>query len=196
MAEIPFPAEAKIKRIPLSVIHPGQLVQRSIFTGSRQVLNRSYGIFAGTVEIEVKHSSLEASREAGRIESFLNALKGAENFTRIPVHRPTISGPSGAVTAIINNPDGTISFTLAVAPTAAQGFRAGAVVRVGTRMFMLRELGAGGTVTLDPQMPLPIGTVLQPTAIVRAHRPDNRIQAGVYTPSLRGPWTLEWEEDI
>ena len=196
MAEIPFPSVAKIRSIPLHVILPGQLIQRSIFTGTRQVLNRGFGIWSGTVEIELKHSATEAAREAGEIESFLNALKGGENFTRIPVHRPTISAASGAIDAIINNPDGTISFTLAVAPTAAQGFRAGAVVSVGKRMFMLRSLGIGGTITLDPQMPLPIGTVLEPVTTVRAHRPEGSRNPGRHTPSLRGPWSFAWEEDI
>ena len=196
MAEIPFPSVAKIKSLPLHVIHPDQLIQRSIFTGTRQVLNRSYGIFAGTVEIELKHSSDVTDREAGEIESFLNALKGSENFTRLPVHRPTIDAPSAAISSIITGADGTISFSLAIAPTAAQGFRAGAVVTVGKRMFMLRPLRQGGVVTLDPQIPLPLGSVLQPTTTVRAHRPADSRTPSRRTPSLWGPWSFEWEEDI
>ena len=196
MAEIPFPSVAKIRRVPMSIIHPDQLVQRSIFTGTRQVLNRGYGIFAGTVEIELKHSSPATDIEAGEIESFLNALEGEENFVRLPVHRPTISAPSAAISSVINSVDGTISFTLAVAPMAADGFRAGAVVSVGKRMFMLRPLGPGGIVTLDPQVPLPLGSVLQPTTTVRAHRARNSRNPSLRTPSLWGPWSLEWEEDI
>lgn len=197
MAEIPWPAAAKIRNVPLHIIYPGQLAPRSPFTGTRQVLNRGYGIWAGSVEIELKHSSAEAAAEAGSIESFLAALKGEENFTRIPVHRPTISEPSAPVRAVVANPDGTISFTLGVAPTESRGYVAGAVVSVGKRMFMLRELGAGGIVTLDPQMPLPVGSVLRPVTAVRAHRPQNSSgRPARHSPSLRGPWTLEWEEDV
>jgi len=87
MTVLQWPAEARIKSNDLSLIYPGQVALQSPYTGERQVINRSPGLWSGTVRImEVSYRNAAAIRA---VESMLAQLRGQENIIEIPLNRGT-----------------------------------------------------------------------------------------------------------
>lgn len=89
MTVLQWPAEARIKSNDLSLVYPGQIALQSPYTGQRQVINRSPGLWAGTVRImEVSYRDKASIRA---IESMLAQLRGQENVIEIPLNRGTFA---------------------------------------------------------------------------------------------------------
>ena len=86
MAEITFPPGVQISSADVGMSWPGQVVHESPFTGAVQVLNRSAGLWSGTMRFGIPDSE----GAANDTEALLAALQGRANWTRLPLLRPTI----------------------------------------------------------------------------------------------------------
>ncbi len=186
MAEVAFPSEIELTAMTIEPWFPGQVALRSPFTGFVQVLNRGYPSWRGVADI-----SPAAAADVGKvIEAFLASLKGQENWTDLPLNRPTIaSGTTSTVASIVNNTDGTVSHTLA----ADVGAVAGDWLTSGTRVFTVRAV-SGLTLTLDPQLALAVGDTISAATTIRARARAPDVGPTRRTPNQWGPWRFTWEE--
>ena len=67
--------------------YPGQRVLRSAFSGARQVINTAHGRWRGTVQLALQDDAGEEVAE--RVEAFFSSLESEENWTRLPLNRPS-----------------------------------------------------------------------------------------------------------
>ncbi len=191
MATLVFPANASQTAMPIEPWMPGQVSLQSPFTGTVQVLDRGYASWRGTIEIAIVDVEGEAVGKG--VEAFLSSLEGQGNIALIPLNRPTIAvGASTTIAAIVDGADGTLSLQLSSTITT----EVGEWLASGNRRYIVRAVNAAGDeVTLDPQMPIGVGS-----ALTRAT--DIRIRAQPGSRTMRrsanywGPWRLDWQEAV
>ena len=190
MAEVDFPSAAGLASFAIEPWVPGQIVLRSPFTGSIQILNRGYASWRGAAEIAPEDATGETTAKA--IEAFLASLEGQENWTALPLDRPTVAaGTTGTVETIANALDGTISHRLVSSITVAIGDW----LVSGTRCYLVRDVDSqGDELTLDPQIPLAVGDTLGPATTIRARAQQTRSRPMRRTRDFWGPWRFDWEE--
>ena len=190
MAEVSFPSGAAITAMHVEPWLPGQIALASPFTGTVQVLDRGYASWRGAADIAV----VDEDGDAKAVEAFLASLEGQANFTLLPLNRPTVgASDSATVSAIVNAADGTISHQLSDALTVA----AGDWLANGTRVYAVRTVAAvGQELTLDPQVPLEIGSAIGEALTIRAMRQAVRARPMRRTPDFWGPWRLDWQEAV
>ena len=192
MAEAAFPSGAEITAMHIEPWHPGQIALESPFTGSVQVLNRGYGSWRGTAEFADKGNF---GRElAQSMEAFFASLMGQGNWCALPLWRPTVgAGDTAAVSTVVNAADGTVRHNLAAALPA----EVGRWLASGTRVYMVRAISASKRqITLDPQIPLAVGTAIGRATIIRARAQSARTPPMRRTSDFWGPWRLDWQEAV
>ena len=192
MAEIAFPASAKIIALDIEPVSPGQLVHRSLFSGSVQVLDRGHATWQGMASLGARGNADETDGKA--IEAFLAALAGQKNWTALPLNRPTIAvGTSATVASLVNATDGSVHHNI----SAAIGVEPGDWLASGSRVYVVRATAnAGVQLTLDPQVPLAIGDSLGTAPTIRARARTATPPRTRRTPDFWGPWRFDWAEAI
>ena len=189
MALIQFPTleapfDERYTNADLEPWHPGQEGQQNPYTGDQSVFSRSPGRWRGVVRI----AAVNDEAEAGLIEAWFAALRGAENWTNLPLARPPI--PSAISVSSINLSASSIS-----TPNAT-GIRAGMYCLIGTRLLIV-EAVVGNNLTIWPYVPaLVAGVTLRPAETVLARRPAGRGVTMLREQDIYGPWTFEWQEKV
>ena len=192
MAQVLLPAGALITSMYIEPFQPGQIVLESLFTGSVQVLNRGYASWRGAAEFAIQDHQGESL--AQEMESFFSSLGGQANWVSLPINRPTVAaGINATISAVVTNTDGTLAHNMSAALT---GLRIGHWLSVqdSDRVFMVRAF-SGVSVTLDPQIPLTVGTEITRAVNVRA-RSQTGSQSLYRTLDFWGPWRFDWQEGI
>ena len=192
MAEVTFPAGAEITAMHIEPWYPGQIALQSPFTGSVQVLSRGYGSWRGTVEFAGKGNFGRELAQA--MEAFFASLMGQGNWCALPLFRPSFAAAATAkVKAVVNENDGTIRHELKTALPA----KAGHWLAAGDRRYTVRAINAAQTeITLDPQIPLAVDTVLQLATDIRARAQSARMQPTRRISDFWGPWRWDWQENV
>ena len=166
MAEVHLPAGSIVSAMHIEPWHPGQIVLVSPFTGSAQVLNRGYASWRGSAEFAPRHRA--DTEVAQSLEAFFASLGGAANWVALPLIRPTIErGNRATVSAVVSATDGLLTHRLS---RPLEGLRRGHWLEAQSaapRIFIVRSL-VRASVTLDPQLPLAVGTTLGPATRIRA----------------------------
>ena len=188
MGRIIFPAaEAGINVAAPQPYYPGQINLRSAITGSVQTLNRGYGSWRGIAAISLLGYYDEA--RAKKIESFFAALEGQQNYTDIPLQRPTPSAGSATVTAINVDSEGKLLHTL----NTSLAVETGDWLSSSGRVFIVREVN-GQVLVLDPQRPLGSNATISPAPTIRVKNDADIIPPTRRTYDNWGPWTFNWVE--
>ena len=196
MAKIPFPADVMITRSDLEMVHPGQVVLRSIYGAGSQVLGRGPGHWRGRLEIGETDRASDDQRRA--VEAFLSRLRGALNTFEAPIARPS-SGSLEAGTKLTATAATLVSGVLTVAVTgAATGLAAGDYVRIGDRLYQLTSDHQGSQFTVEPPAvpaaPAAGQAVVWENVTCLARMAGEDGAGGGWTPDFGGPWVLDWIE--
>ena len=196
MAKIPFPAGVMITRADLEMVHPGQVVLRSIYGAGSQVMGRGPGHWRGRLEIAETDCASDGERRA--VEAFLSRLRGALNTFEAPIERPS-AGSLEAGTNLTVSTAPLSSGVLTVTVTgAAAGLAAGDYVRIGDRLYQLTSDHQGSKFTVEPPaVPPAVGQAVvweNVTCLARMAGEDGA--GGGWTPDFGGPWTIDWEEAV
>ena len=107
MALILFPSNARIARSDLELVHPGQVVLKSVYGSGSQVMGRGPGYWRGRIEIAETDRASDAGRRA--VELFLAKLRGSLNTFEVPLHRGV---PTGRRLGLTMFESGAMSFNL------------------------------------------------------------------------------------
>ena len=195
MAQVSFDADlrALITSVSMQLVHESQVVLRSPWTGDRQVLNRGYPHWAGTVDFGGQPVEGALWR---RLEAFFASLDGAGNFFELPHYRPLM--------ALETRVQGTRMARERIETLTRSNVSAlpGQAVRAGNRLFRIRTVGQR-LLVLDPQVPLPPDTILR--AANSTSGAASTVRAAAAEPagplmrrlkSTAGPWTLAWREAL
>ena len=194
MAKIPFPPGVMITRSDLEMVHPGQVVLRSIYGAGSQVLGRGPGHWRGRLEIAETDRCSDDQRRA--VEAFLSRLRGALNTFEAPIERAS-SGSLEAGTKLTASAaplsSGVVTVTVM---EEAVGLLTGDYVRIGDRLYQLTSDHQGSQFTVEPPV---VPTIPEAgkavvwenvTCLARMAGEDG----GGWTPDFGGPWVLDWIE--
>lgn len=198
MAKIPFPAGAMITRSDIEMVHPGQVVLRSIYGAGSQVMGRGPGHWRGRLEIGETDRASDGQRRA--VEMFLSRLRGALNTFEAPIERAS-SGILAAGTKLTMRTAvlkaGDLKITVRGART---GLAAGDYVRIGDRLYQLTSDHQGSQFKVEPPA-VPAASASgkavvweNVTCLARMAGEDGA--GGGWTPDFGGPWTIDWEEAV
>ena len=196
MALIPFPSGDWVIRSDLALLHPGQIVLRSIYGAGSEVFGRGPGHWAGRLEIAQTDRATDAQRRA--VETFLSRLRGRENVFEVPIERPS-AGTLTAGTALVASGTAISSGALEITVTgAASGLVAGDYVRMGDRLYQLVTDHQNSTFTVEPPALPPAGVaVVWENVTCLARLGGEGRESGLsssWTPDFGGPWVIDWEE--
>ena len=145
MAKIPFPAGVMITRSDLEMVHPGQVVLRSIYGAGSQVLGRGPGHWRGRLEIAETDRCSDDQRRA--VEAFLSRLRGALNTFEAPIERAS-SGSLEAGTKLTVS-TAMLSSGVVTVTGAAEGLLTGDYVSIGDRLYQLTSDHQGSQFTVE-----------------------------------------------
>ena len=198
MAKIPFPAVVMITRSDLEMVHPGQVVLRSIYGAGSQVLGRGPGHWRGRLEIAETDRCSDDQRRA--VEAFLSRLRGALNTFEAPIERAS-SGSLAAGTKLTVSMAALSSGVLTVTVTgAAEGLLTGDYVSIGDRLYQLTSDHQGSQFTVEPPAvptaPAAGQAVVWENVTCLARPAGEDGAGGGWTPDFGGPWTIDWEEAV
>lgn len=203
MANLTLPDDVKIVISNLSLIHPGQVVHRSLYGAGSQVLARGPGYWSGRLRIG-EMDNAEKDVRAG-MESFLARLKGQENTFDVPIFRPTrgelAEGTTIEVSSSSINSSGELVVTFS-GDSADGDLVLGDYVSIGNRLFQLIAdtvyNSSGSTMKLSPPHDgdWTSGVDILWEEVVCRGRLVNSSVPNVHSPDFGGPWELEWEEAI
>ena len=189
MPEVSIPLEAieSIVGVESHLVHDAQIELTSPWTNTRQVLDRGYPRWEGTLALEA------ADDEAtGRIiEAWVNSFHGLGNFCEIPLMRPTAQGFAVDVASSQIDPAGHLSHVVDADPI---GLEVGMRVRSGVYVFSVRSIDAR-TLILDPQRPLAAAATIGPASTVRAFALASTAAVQPRSGDFWGPWAFNWREE-
>ena len=196
MAKIPFPPGVMITRSDLEMVHPGQVVPRSIYGAGSQVLGRGPGHWRGRLEIAETDRCSDDQRRA--VEAFLSRLRGALNTFEAPIERAS-SGSLAAGTKLTVSMAALSSGVLTVTVTgAAEGLLTGDYVSIGDRLYQLTSDHQGSQFTVEPPAvptaPAAGQAVVWENVTCLARMAGEDGAGGGWTPDFGGPWVLDWIE--
>ena len=196
MAKIPFPADVMITRSDLEMVHPGQVVLRSIYGAGSQVLGRGPGHWRGRLEIGETDRASDGQRRA--VEAFLSRLRGALNTFEAPIERPgsgSLEAGTNLTVKMAVLKAGALKITVKGART---GLAAGDYVRIGDRLYQLTSDHQGSRFTVEPPAvplaPAAGQAVVWENVTCLARMAGEDGAGGGWTPDFGGPWVLDWIE--
>ncbi len=198
MALISFPSGVLVARSDLGLVHPGQIVLKSIYGAGSQVMSRGPGHWRGRIEIAETDAASDAQRRA--VEIFLSRLRGAENTFEAPIGRPS-SGALTTATTLRTSAASISSGELEITVSgAATGLVAGDYARIGGRLYQLTTDMADSKFTVEPPALPPTGVAaVWENVTCLARLPGGNREAGLassWTPEFGGPWVIDWDEAI
>ena len=207
MANIRFP-DVSIMDSRLWSVYPGQKPHLSPYTGGYQVARRSGGHWRGVLLFGFLGASLEDQEELRKIESFLARLEGMVNTTDAPIFRPSGGNmASGRVLTFfggLSDSGGRVAKLVSKNNIGMERLKEGDYVRIGNRLHILGSPMRGKKTRMEisvwPRMdPVPaIGTVVVwEDVTVRCRVANLSVLGGAeVTPEWKGPWEMEWVEEV
>ena len=184
--QIAYPGKdvARITEIPLLPATPGQIRHRIEITGAIKILNRSPGIWEGSVTFGSRSSQAAASK----MEAFLAALNGAENWTEIPIDhiKPSNSAGGGVVQAV----NGSLQYTMS---NPGRFDTVGNYWNAAGRLLI--QTAVAPNVEFWPKIRFPVTTAIAPATYIRCRNAGDSPLLG-HTPHWSGPWTWQFVEHI
>ena len=207
MANFKFP-DVSIVDSRLWLVHPGQKPHVSPYTGGYQVARRSGGHWRGVLVFGFLGASLEDQKTLRKIESFAARLEGMVNTTDAPIFRPSGGNVASGLVCTFNgeraSSGGGIAKLLWSKHVEKGRLKGGDYVRIGNRLhILLLDMQARRTnaeIVVRPRIdPLPpIGTpVVWEDVTVRCRVANLSVWGGAeVTPEWKGPWEMEWVEEV
>lgn len=177
-------------RLDLEPWNPNQEEQENPYTGDVAVYARSPGRWRGVATI----GEMNDREQAGLVEAWVAGLRGAANWSNIPLDRPTLAEDvSLSITAV-----DTATGVLTVAEDlTALAVTIGLYCRIGTRVLIIEGIPSQHEVVVWPFVPaLSVGAALLPATTIQVRRPANRGVALPREVDIFGPWVIDFVEKI
>jgi len=194
MATVALPASALVTDLTLEYRTPGQVIHRSIYTGTTQVLTRGAAWWAGTVTLGATDARSDAAR--AEVEAFLASLEGWANDFRLPVRRKVRLGLAAGTVLRVASATLTAAGHVSITTAPAATIPVGDYITVGNRLYVAVAGGA------NRFLPAPVPTAgaavtwAEPYALARLAGDTPEAVPSPLTPDGGGPWVLGWEEAI
>lgn len=199
MATVNLPTNLanRIMRVDLQLAHDSQLALQSAWTGSIQILERGYAHWTGSITIAPAEARTGSQSDDWLpIEAFLSSLNGVVNSFECPHWRPAADMPSNSMVRFSSAVNGILKHQV---NTDLDDVSIGSMVRAGNRTYRIRAIDGDRTnrsrmITLDPQRPIAVDTVLTGTTTILVVS-DQTSGVNMSLDAMRaGPWSLSFRE--